>query len=117
MLYSSYLYDQLWQYPDPPQFHHLELVLDIVPKSQDDEDCQYYFVDHSRRVVFWLCEYKPSRIYCYVKGVQAEDHIGETFYRIDSPRLTPLVGLAIEAQYWYLWFVGESTTCKYLLLF
>ena len=79
MQYSSWLYDQLWQHPHLPQFHHLELVLEIVPKSQDAEDCQYYFVDHSRRVVFWLIEYKPSTIYHNVKGVQAEDHIGGTF--------------------------------------
>ncbi|KIM59079.1 hypothetical protein SCLCIDRAFT_1037766 [Scleroderma citrinum Foug A] len=82
--YSSWLYDQLWQYPNLPQFHHLELVIEIVPKSQDAEDCQYYFVDHSRRVVFWLCEYKPSPIYHHVEGVQAEGHIE----------------LAIETQYW-----------------
>jgi len=84
MQYSSSLYDKLWQHPDLPQFHHLDLVLEIVPKSQDAEDCQYYFVDHSRRVVFWLCEYKPSMIYDGVKGVKADDHIGATFYRIDS---------------------------------
>ena len=80
MQYSSWLYDQLWQHPHLPQFHHLELVLEIVPKGQNAEDCQYYFVDHSRRVVFWLCKYNPSDgIYCSVMGVQAEDHIGGTF--------------------------------------
>ena len=80
MQYASYLYDQLWQHPDLPQFHHLELVLEIVPKGQDAEDCLYYFVDHIRRVIFWLCEYKPSAIYHSFKGVRAEDHIGGSFY-------------------------------------
>ncbi|KAL4073589.1 hypothetical protein J3A83DRAFT_2572203 [Scleroderma citrinum] len=81
---SNSLYKQLWERTDLPLFDHIELVLDIVQERPGFLDCRYYFVDHSREAVFWLCEYRPSQIYYYVKGVQAEDHIR----------------LAIEAQYW-----------------
>lgn len=76
MMYSERLYNELWDHPNLPQFHRVELVIEIVPRDQNVEDCRYYFVDHGRMGIFWLDEYKPSTIYHNVKGVQAQDHIG-----------------------------------------
>ncbi|KAH7882247.1 hypothetical protein F5I97DRAFT_333202 [Phlebopus sp. FC_14] len=63
---------------------NLDLILDLVGAGTADAECQHYFVDHEKRIVFWLCPYNPSPIYFHVRGVQADDHIR----------------LALETQYW-----------------
>ncbi|KAG1818739.1 uncharacterized protein BJ212DRAFT_1347329 [Suillus subaureus] len=50
-----------------------------------EDACYYYFVQHDKRLLFWLQDFEdPIRIYEHVKGVKSDTHIK----------------IALEAQYW-----------------
>jgi len=62
--------------------HNIELVLRI---TEDDTllhnkhaTCQYYFVDHGKKTLFWLHHYEEatSDIFCGLGGVDDPGHIG-----------------------------------------
>ncbi|KAG1858855.1 hypothetical protein F4604DRAFT_1793640 [Suillus subluteus] len=58
------------------------LVLELQVK---EDACNYYFVQHDKRLLFWLQDFdEPIRIYEHVKGVKSDTHIK----------------IALEAQYW-----------------
>ncbi|KAG1780714.1 hypothetical protein EV702DRAFT_1266581 [Suillus placidus] len=58
------------------------LVLELQVK---EDACNYYFVQHDRRLLFWLQDYDELIcIYEHVKGVKSDTHIK----------------IALEAQYW-----------------
>lgn len=58
----------------------------LVLELQAKEDlCNYYFVQHNKRLLFWLQDFdEPISIYEHVKGVKCDTHIK----------------MALEAQYW-----------------
>lgn len=58
------------------------LVLELQAK---EDACNYYFVQHNKRLLFWLQDFdEPISIYEHVKGVKCDTHIK----------------MALEAQYW-----------------
>lgn len=58
------------------------LVLELQVK---EDACNYYFVQHDKRLLFWLQDFdEPICIYEHVKGVKSDTHIK----------------IALEAQYW-----------------
>ncbi|KAG2049530.1 hypothetical protein BDR06DRAFT_961313 [Suillus hirtellus] len=58
------------------------LVLELQAK---EDACNYYFVQHNKRLLFWLQDFdEPICIYEHVKGVKSDTHIK----------------IALEAQYW-----------------
>lgn len=57
----------------------------LVLELQAEGFCNYYFVQHDKRLLFWLQDFdEPIRIYEHVKGVTRDTHIK----------------VALEAQYW-----------------
>ena len=54
----------------------VELVLEIVP-FQHKSICGYYFVNHSRRCLFWLEKFDASGICDDVKAVVSLPHLRE----------------------------------------
>lgn len=59
------------------------LVLELQDTKEDA--CNYYFVQHNKRLLFWLQDFdEPICIYEDVKGVKSDTHIK----------------IALEAQYW-----------------
>ncbi|OAX33362.1 hypothetical protein K503DRAFT_529099 [Rhizopogon vinicolor AM-OR11-026] len=56
-----------------------------VELDQKSGVCNYYFVQHDKRLLFWVQTFnEPMRIYEHVKGVKSDTHIK----------------VALEAQYW-----------------
>ncbi|KIJ62630.1 hypothetical protein HYDPIDRAFT_30226 [Hydnomerulius pinastri MD-312] len=62
----------------------LELKFDHVP-TRRKQQCIYYFVDHSRKSIFWVHKRKISEICANIKGVKSEGHLK----------------YAIETHYWF----------------
>ncbi|KIK17297.1 hypothetical protein PISMIDRAFT_111762, partial [Pisolithus microcarpus 441] len=71
---SDYLLDRARQLGLP--FHlDAELVITEVPGPKGRRDFGYYFVDHRRRLLFWVDDYDLSEVFFNVKGVTARDHM------------------------------------------
>jgi hypothetical protein len=50
------------------------LALELL--DQRSGVCNYYFVQHDRRLLFWVQDFdEPMRIYEHVKGVKSDTHI------------------------------------------
>jgi len=59
--------------------HNIELVLQVTEDDSPlDATCQYYFVDHGKKTLFWLHHYEEatSDIFCGLRGVDDLSHIG-----------------------------------------
>lgn len=67
-----------------PSHLDVELVITTVPGPEKRGDLGYYFVDHQRRLLFWVNNYNLSNIFSGVKGVTARDHMKQ----------------AVVTQYW-----------------
>ncbi|KAJ8473668.1 hypothetical protein ONZ45_g16209 [Pleurotus djamor] len=65
----------------------VELVLDYEEEGEYEGTCGYYLVDHQRRSVFWLDEFKTEHLpdWNEVPGVTSQAHIRHE----------------LESQYWY----------------
>ncbi|KAI6119766.1 hypothetical protein EDD16DRAFT_1861707 [Pisolithus croceorrhizus] len=70
--------------PSPPQpsTPSLELVLELTKGKR--KECRYYFVDVQKRLLFWMHEWIPERMYANLRGVKEPSHIK----------------IALEMQYW-----------------
>ncbi|OJA17074.1 hypothetical protein AZE42_09252 [Rhizopogon vesiculosus] len=66
----------------------IELVVQVAQAGVDSEHspCQYYFVDHANRSLFWLHDHDEvtNDIFCGLGGITDDSHIG----------------YALEAEYW-----------------
>ncbi|KAI6023424.1 hypothetical protein EDC04DRAFT_3143457 [Pisolithus marmoratus] len=60
----------------------LELVLELVNRKR--KECRYYFVDVEKRLLFWMHEWVPEKMYANLRGVTERSHIK----------------IALEMQYW-----------------
>ncbi|KAG1751712.1 hypothetical protein EDB19DRAFT_1197425 [Suillus lakei] len=65
---------------------HIELVVQVVPDRRDS--CQYYFVDHATRTLFWLHDHDHD---------QATENIFDKFPGVYDPSH---IRCALESQYW-----------------
>ncbi|KAL4068826.1 hypothetical protein V8B97DRAFT_1872600, partial [Scleroderma yunnanense] len=64
--------------------HSLDLVLDIKKTKKNKKLCRYYFVDREKRLLFWIHDWEPRRVYENLQGVKEPTHIKK----------------ALEMQYW-----------------
>ncbi|KAG2128967.1 hypothetical protein DEU56DRAFT_915289 [Suillus clintonianus] len=62
----------------------IELVMELTRSKNNVRICRYYFVDHYKRLLFWLDEISTERIFDGIQGVEKWSHIK----------------YAIEHQYW-----------------
>jgi hypothetical protein len=77
------------------------LVLELQAK---EDACNYYFVQHNKRLLFWLQDFdEPISIYEHVKGVKCDTHISGCLLAL-LIRLTykQTIEMALEAQYWFV---------------
>ncbi|KAI6105028.1 hypothetical protein EV401DRAFT_1893024 [Pisolithus croceorrhizus] len=63
----------------------VEVVITKVLGPEKKRDYGYYFIDHRRRLLFWVHDYDLSHIFFNVKGVTARDHMKQ----------------AVVTQYWW----------------
>ncbi|KAI6135972.1 hypothetical protein F5141DRAFT_1071492 [Pisolithus sp. B1] len=68
--------------PSQPSSPSLELVLELTKGKR--KECRYYFVDVQKRLLFWMHEWIPERMYANLRGVKEPSHIK----------------IALEMQYW-----------------
>ncbi|KAJ7640666.1 hypothetical protein DFH06DRAFT_1429353 [Mycena polygramma] len=64
-----------------------DLVLDLLECNAVHFKCSYYFVDHTERLVFWIDDFRMSKLKCWraVPGITSATH----------------VRLGLETEYWY----------------
>ncbi|KAJ7025545.1 hypothetical protein C8F04DRAFT_1127919 [Mycena alexandri] len=64
----------------------IDIVLDLMREDPENDECGYYFVDHSERVIFWLDVFNMSTlpIWNLVPGIKSPSH----------------VKLGLEVEYW-----------------
>ncbi|KAJ6626515.1 hypothetical protein B0H10DRAFT_2185741 [Mycena sp. CBHHK59/15] len=103
---DSYLYDkdilaqitsavnQLLARPDVHRLlrtdsSHIDIVLDLMEETPENNECGYYFVDHSARIIFWLDVFNMSKLRRWksVPGIQTPSHLTH-------------LELALETEYW-----------------
>ncbi|KAJ7226654.1 hypothetical protein B0H12DRAFT_1149059 [Mycena haematopus] len=55
---------------------HIDIVLDLMTESLDNDECGYYFVDHSARIIFWLEAFNMSALenWNQIPGIDAPSH-------------------------------------------
>ncbi|KAF7354692.1 hypothetical protein MSAN_01382900 [Mycena sanguinolenta] len=55
---------------------HIDIVLDLMTESSDNDECGYYFVDHSPRIIFWLDAFSMSALHHWnqVPGIASPTH-------------------------------------------
>ncbi|KAJ7191516.1 hypothetical protein B0H12DRAFT_752089 [Mycena haematopus] len=55
---------------------HIDIVLDLMTESPDNDECGYYFVDHSARIIFWLEAFNMSTLenWNQIPGIDAPSH-------------------------------------------
>jgi len=68
----NHLVDQLLVKAGDTVDHLTHLIVDVELRKEGKPDCNYYFVQHDKRLVFWLDDFdEPMRIYEDVKGVKS----------------------------------------------
>jgi hypothetical protein len=57
----------------------VDIVLDLMNESTDNDECGYYLVDHSARIIFWLDPFNMSTLdnWTQVPGIDAPSHVSE----------------------------------------
>jgi len=58
-----------------PNDGNIELVVQLLRDSQSVQICRYYFINHSKRLLFWLEEQRTDMLFEGVKGVENLSHI------------------------------------------
>lgn len=53
----------------------IELMVELTRNQNSGLVCRYYFVDHTKRLLFWLHEIPTGRIFEGVVGVEKWSHI------------------------------------------
>ncbi|KAG6329004.1 hypothetical protein ID866_10084 [Astraeus odoratus] len=59
---------------------NVELVLELVSGQElhaKDKQCRYYFVDNQKKLLFWLHDWVPLRLFDNLRGVKELSHIGK----------------------------------------
>lgn len=58
---------------------HIDIVVDLMEESSENDECGYYLVDHSARIIFWLDPFKMSTLESWkqVPGIDAPSHVSE----------------------------------------
>ncbi|KAJ6473234.1 hypothetical protein C8R45DRAFT_1012712, partial [Mycena sanguinolenta] len=66
--------------------NHIDIVLDLMTESLDNDECGYYFVDHSARIIFWLDPFDMSALdnWNQIPGISTPTH----------------AKLCLEIEYW-----------------
>ncbi|KIK96647.1 hypothetical protein PAXRUDRAFT_770484 [Paxillus rubicundulus Ve08.2h10] len=83
--HASFLWRVLaGSHPDAGQY---ELVLELDSKGADGVVCEYYFVNHAERCLFWLDNYERPGFLMECKGVISLSH----------------KKFGVEAEYWLHW--------------
>jgi hypothetical protein len=61
------------------QSSQIDVVLDLMSESPENDECGYYFVDHSKRVIFWLDVFNIStlQVWDFVPGIETSSHVSE----------------------------------------
>ena len=57
-----------------PNDGNIELVV-LLRDSQSVQICRYYFVDHSKRLLFWLHKQRTEMLFEGVEGIERLSHI------------------------------------------
>ncbi|KAI6006344.1 hypothetical protein F5J12DRAFT_833877, partial [Pisolithus orientalis] len=70
-------------FPSPPSSLSFELVLELA-NGKSRKQCQYYFVDTERRLLFWVHGLVPGKMYANLRGIKKQGHIK----------------MALEMRYW-----------------
>lgn len=70
-----------------PEVHHLlsedfsdiDIVLNLMQEKPENDECGYYLVDHSARIIFWLDDFSMSALTLWrsVPGPQTLSHISK----------------------------------------
>jgi hypothetical protein len=50
-----------------------ELVLELIADDDGNMKCDYYFIDHSSRSVFWLVEFDMKDLLVGVRGITQDN--------------------------------------------
>lgn len=67
--------------------NNIELVVQVAQTAVDGAhaSCQYYFVDHGNRTLFWLHDHSQvSDIFCGLRGIYDLSHIGVSCSTYDT---------------------------------
>ncbi|KAJ7142818.1 hypothetical protein C8R44DRAFT_761229 [Mycena epipterygia] len=65
---------------------HIDIVLNLMRETPENDECGYYLVDHSARIIFWLDVFNMSAL---------------TLWRsVPGPQTPSHVKLCLEIQYW-----------------
>ncbi|KAG2138067.1 uncharacterized protein EDB93DRAFT_1253450 [Suillus bovinus] len=67
----------------------VELVVELTRKPNNDRVYRYYFVDHPKRLLFWLDEISTERIFDGVLGVEKWSHIKYAIHHQQHCELYP----------------------------
>ncbi|KAJ6473246.1 hypothetical protein C8R45DRAFT_1077909 [Mycena sanguinolenta] len=75
--------------------NHIDIVLDLMTESLDNDECGYYFADHSARIIFWLDAFNMDALHNWnqVPGIASPTH----------------AKMCLEIEYWSVRYkiVGE----------
>jgi hypothetical protein len=81
----------------------IELVVQLKVR-QTEVYCQYYFVDHKARILFWL--HDPSKateiLFGMLPGVYDLSHMGAPCGTYDAVDMNLPIGYALEEEYWFV---------------
>lgn len=57
----------------------IDIVLDLKDETPENDECGYYMVDHSERIIFWVDVFDMSRfeIWDLVPGIETPSHVSE----------------------------------------
>ncbi|KAF8146512.1 hypothetical protein K438DRAFT_1780918 [Mycena galopus ATCC 62051] len=71
---------------------HVDIVLDLMTENPDNDECGYYFVDHSARVVFWLDAFSMSKLdnWNQIPGIDTPSHVRHRVHCEYFPTAMPI---------------------------
>jgi hypothetical protein len=86
---------------------YVELALELITKKDGEWMWGYYFVDHTKRVVFWFEDHISDSLMGGVRGVERKSHASEFFFVEYFPFLLLQIIIAppeyaLESQYWFV---------------
>jgi hypothetical protein len=81
----------------------IELVVQLE-EGQAGVSCQYYFVDHNARILFWLHDPHEVtvRLFSAVQVVYGLSHMSTSCGTYDAADMNLPVGYALEQEYWFV---------------
>ena len=86
-IYSNFLWEELRYEVGERNLHMLDLdKVQLVLEPREDDDgmlCDYYFVNHAGRSVFWLEGWDASGVLSKCRGVDTLSHKGKTWQSND----------------------------------